>query len=106
MTTDPLIDKLLNKEYLTEDEIRRIIYYDFDDDRVRLVDEKEGKERQWTRDITTVFDIGGNLWAIDWDRGLTEYQDSAYNNQPYRVKRRTKTITIEEYVPLKEEKRD
>lgn len=43
--------------------------------------------------MKTIIDVDGQLYAIDWMRGLTECQESEYWNQPYKVKKVEKVIT-------------
>ncbi len=71
------------------------------------VDNIENDSGRWTTHMTTVFEIGGRYFAIDWDRGLTEYQENEYWNQPVEVTKRQyeKTIVVTEWVPI-EEKND
>jgi hypothetical protein len=45
----------------------------------KFVAEEEGDEGRWMRHMTTVLkDPGGAYWAFDWERGLTEYQETEY----------------------------
>lgn len=57
----------------------------------------EGDSGRWTQYIQSICDIKGILVAVDWEKGLTEYQENYYGNTPYFVKPETKTIIITEY---------
>lgn len=69
------------------------------------VDQIENDSGRWTTCMTTVFEIGGRYFAIDWDRGLTERQENEYWNQPYEVTklRYEKTRVVTEWIPITEE---
>lgn len=69
------------------------------------VDQIENDSGRWTTCMTTVFEIGGRYFAIDWDRGLTERQENEYWNQPYEVTklRYEKTMVVTAWIPITEE---
>lgn len=73
--------KVVAGEELTEQEMRHLVYYG------DYVDEIEGAEGRWQREIQTIIEINDELYAIDWQRGLTEYQKDVFLAQPYKVKR-------------------
>ena len=58
-----------------------------------------GKSR-WYEYVTSIIEIKGEFYAIDWSRGLTEYQENEYPCQPKRVKKvvKDKIYTVEAYV--------
>lgn len=68
------------------------------------VDEIEGEDHRWTREMQTIFKIGEQYYAIDWMRGLTEMQDNEYWDDPYKVERKEEivTTTVVSYVPVRE----
>lgn len=82
-----IINKLKNGENLSECELRELCWSDY------VVDEIEGDDHRWQREIETIIDVDGQLYAIDWMRGLTEYQESEFWDQPYKVKKVEKEIT-------------
>ena len=84
---DETVAKLKNGEKLSEREIKTLVYYGY------TVDEIEGDSGRWTQHVSTIINIDGELWEIDWDRGLTEYQENEFYNQPYRVKKVEKEVT-------------
>lgn len=87
LTYDEIVAKLRRGEKLDEHEIRTIV------SESRQVYEMEGEEHRWHREMFTVIDIDGEMWGIDWMRGLTERVESEYLDQPYRVKRVEKVVT-------------
>ena len=84
---EEIYSKLKNREELSEEEIRELVWSGDE------VDEIEGDDGRWTRDIKTVIDVDGQLYAIDWSRGLTECQENSYWKQPYKVKKVEEVIT-------------
>jgi len=67
------------------------------------VKEIEGSDHRWQREMTTVFEVGGRLFALDWMKGLTEMQDNDFWEQPYEVREVTKMVEVKEYVKLEED---
>lgn len=73
-------DKMNKGMKLDEDDIQTLLW-----ERDEVLEE-EGENRRWTRSMTTV--IRGNddnLYAIDWEQGLTESQENMFDEQPKRV---------------------
>lgn len=68
------------------------------------VDEIEGSDHRWTREMQTIFKIGEQYYSIDWMKGLTEMQENEYWDDPYKVKRKEEVITktVVSYVPMEE----
>lgn len=87
-----IVSKIDRHENLTEDELKIIRGYSIED--------IEGEESRWTRHIESIISMCGRFFALDWERGLTEYQENGYYNQPYEVEKKTvtKTITVVEWV--------
>lgn len=79
--------KLKNGEELSEDEIRDLTWSG------DSVDEIEGDDHRWQKEVQTIIDVDGQLYAIDWMRGLTECQEHGFYDQPYKVKKVEKVIT-------------
>lgn len=82
----------IEKGELTECEIRQLVWD------CHQVDEIEGDEHRWQREISTIIEIGNRFFRIDWMRGLTEYQENEYWEQPYEVEPKEKTIVIKEWI--------
>lgn len=62
----------------------------------REVDREEGENRRWSRSVGVIIKIHDKYFSIDYEEGLTEYQENIYDNQPVEVERveETKTITV------------
>lgn len=79
--------RLLNGEKdFTEDELSDLIDFSFED--------IEGEEGRWTRYMESIVECEGRLFSIYWERGLTEYQENTYSNQPVEVELVQEEVTI------------
>lgn len=84
-----------NGEEFDEEELREIVKEEI----FNIVDTQSDNElHRWTRNVTTVFEVGGRLFALEWQQGLTEDCDDEFYNQPYEVEKKEKTIVVTEYV--------
>lgn len=97
MNYELIVKKMKAGYHLTEQELSYLVY-----DGIQ-VDEIEGNSHRWTQRVQTILDIDGELWAVNWERGLTECQESEFYNQPYRVEMREKQIVVKEYIAIKED---
>ena len=93
---DKTVAKLKSGKKLSENEIATLVFEGIE------VDEIRGSSGRWTQSIRTIININGELWEIDWQRCLTEYQENEFYNQPYRVEKREKQIIVAEYVAVEE----
>ena len=76
---------------------RRSLAYGMD-----IVEEIEGEDHRWDREMETIFQAGGRYFSICWRRGLTECQENEFWEQPVEVRKHTyqKTITVTEWKPV------
>lgn len=81
-------EKLQDGDRLTESEIENL-RWDYPE-----VYEEEHDSGRWTAFMTTVVDVNGKKYAIDWQRGLTEYQENIYDEQPYECELVEEEVTI------------
>jgi hypothetical protein len=86
-----VVEKLKSGERLSERELATLVCDG-------AVDEIDGDSGRWTKHVQTIINIDGDLWAIDWRRGLTEYQENEFYNQPYRVIKQERHVIVTEYV--------
>lgn len=77
----------------TEDELDSMIY-DF------CIDESAIADGRWSVHTQAVFELGDETFAIDYDKGKTEYQENEFLEKPYKVKKETEVIIVEKYVRL------
>lgn len=92
-------EKLKDGDYLTEDEIEQLCW-DYP-----CVYQEEGDSGRWTTFITTVIEVNGKNYAINWQRGLTECQENIFDNQPYECEITEEEVTITKTV-INEVKKD
>ena len=85
--SERLFQKIKNKEYLSESEIRSLLW-----DYGCEVDEIEGGAHRWTQSVSTIIELCGQYVRIDWQRGLTEMQENIYDEQPYFVEKKKRVI--------------
>ena len=90
-----MLKKIDTGEKLTTRELQTLVF-DFERDRM------DGHNRRWTRSVTTIVELKGRFFSIDWEEGLTECQENEFYNQPKEVKKHTyeKTITVTEWVKV------
>ena len=91
---EEIVAKLKSGAKLTYSEIQYMVYDG------NVVEEIEGHHHRWTRDMQTILNIDDELWAINWECGLTENQEDEFYNQPYRVEMREKQVVVREYVRI------
>lgn len=97
MEEQEFLKRFDNGETFDEEELREII----EEEIFSIVDTQSSSELlRWTRSVTTVFEIEGRLFALEWQQGLTEDCDDEFYNQPYEVEKKEKTVTVNvvEYV--------
>jgi hypothetical protein len=90
-----MLKKIDTGEKLTEKEMRELVCgYD--------VDTEYGDNRRWTRSVTTIVELKGRFFSIDWEEGLTECQENEFYNQPKEVRKHTyeKTIVVTEWIEI------
>ena len=80
--------KLKNKEELDDDEMGTLL------NNFEEVYEEEGENRRWSQGMLTVVKVDEDLYAIEWDKGLTEMQEDSFYEQPYKVKLETEEVVI------------
>lgn len=89
-----LIDKINNNIQLNENEIQELLW------ECEYIDQWEGEDHRWDREIFTIIKFENQYFEIPWRKGLTEYQENTYWDQPFEVFPRTyqKTVTIREWI--------
>lgn len=96
MTEEQLFNLVISKEPLKNDIISFLIS-DFE------VDTIEGDHGRWTQYMYSVIELCGHYFGINWERGLTEYQENYYPELIFEeVEPREKMIKITEWYPIGE----
>lgn len=92
--------KLDNEENLTDEELSKLVYN-------YSISEEDIEQGRWTMSTYTVCKLADRYFGIDWQRGLTEYQDDSFPYPPKEVKKhtyeKTVTVTVTEWIPVKKE---
>lgn len=79
------------KPNFTKDEIEKMAYGEFGN----YVTTTEGKTHRRYQKVETIFEVEGRLFAVSWDRGLTEMQKNDFDGaEVYEVERKEKVIFI------------
>lgn len=94
-----MVKKIEDGEALTEREMSNLVYE-------YGVSTEEGDDHRWVRDMSTIVELCGRYFEIDWYKGLTEMQENEFYDQPFEVEKREyeKTITVTEWVKVSKEK--
>lgn len=74
-----IIDKYDNKEPLTKEEVRELIW-DYDYERI------EGENRRWARWVDVIVKLKDRYFRVGFDEGLTEMQPNVYYTDIVEVK--------------------
>lgn len=82
-----MINKIENNEKLSEEELSRVVF-DYE------IEKFKGENRRWSRTVTSICALNNRLFMIDWEEGLTEYQDNSFCNQPVEVIEHAKPLRI------------
>ena len=83
------------KPNFTEDEIKDMAYAYIG----YYVDTIEGASRRWVQGVKTIFGIDDRLFAVSWDRGLTERQENDFCcSEVYEVEKKVEYVKKINYV--------
>ena len=94
MNLEELKNRCLQGEHLTESEIETLLWES------EQIDEIDGQIGRWDQDISTIINLDGRYFEIEWFRGLTENQDNSFPYQPFEVRQETITITKNIYIKI------
>lgn len=100
MTEQEFLEQFDKGEEFTEKELQNICF-DFEE-----ADVIEGEDGRWETYMETIVRAGDRFFSISWQRGLTECQESYWVDQPVEVDKHEyqKTVTVKEWIPVKEGK--
>lgn len=90
-----MLAKIDAGEKLNENELARLCH------KYSICNE-EGCEHRWVREMESIVKLDGRYFSILWMRGLTEYQENEFEDQPVEVRKHTygKTIEVTEWIPI------
>lgn len=80
---EKVLAKIDSGEELTVEEIQELVYE-------YSIFEQEGERQRWYVGVTTIAELGGRCFRINWDRGLTEAQPDRF---PIREPREPEEVT-------------
>ena len=86
-----VLKKIRNKEDFTQEEIESFFYM------LEEVDEKRYDKHRWYTPVETIFKVKDTYILLEWDEGLTEYQENEYDLNPYEVYYKEKTTVVKEW---------
>lgn len=92
-------ERFFNKK-LTERELKALGLGWFDEELPEdyfEVTTEYGENSRWSAPAQTIFEAYGDLWALDWSKGLTENQENEFYKQPYKVVAVEKVIKVTTY---------
>lgn len=89
---EEIYKKLQNKEMLSEEEIESLVW---DSEQVY---EEAGKDHRWQKEMFTVVKVENKFYGICWMKGLTEYQENEYYEQPFEVGCENKTEVVKKKI--------
>lgn len=99
MTSKEFLGKYDNDKKFTEEEVREIINEGFDNGNDDFVEEIEGEEHRWYREIKQIIKIEDRYFELNWGRGLTECQENEYfADEIYEVEPKKEIIEVTKYV--------
>lgn len=80
-------DKISKGIELSEEDLKELVFG------YAQVHEVEGSSGRWDTPVTTVVQLpSGDLYAVDWSRGLTESHENTFMNQPQKVELEEKEV--------------
>lgn len=98
MAQDELVvlRKIDNKEELSRKEMLDILD-------LYTISVKEEETLRWAKAMKSIIQLQDRYFCIEWQQGLTEYQEDIFNKQPYEVKKveYEKVIKVCEWHKLK-----
>lgn len=104
MTPEEFLKRMDNGEHFSEEELESIIWEGIDDTNSPIdfyeEDKIEGDSGRWQKLITKVFCFGDRFFAIDYEQGLTEYQENSYEYQPYEVTKKEVMILQTKWIAV------
>lgn len=74
-----IAQKILNKEILTEEEVQEVILEGLLD--VVVIEELFDELHRWSMPVTAIVRVKDRFFSLNYQRGLTEYQESGYEAQ-------------------------
>ena len=61
-------------------------------------DSFRGELHRWFIEASTICEVKGKFYCIDWEEGSTEMQEDEFPYQPYEVEPKERVITVTDWV--------
>lgn len=96
-----LSDKILKGVPLSEWELKQLVW-GWPDIRepMEIVETIRGREERKSRKVQTILNVDGKLYALDWVECSPFGGEDIFKTQPYRVRKRTKLVRVNEYIRI------
>lgn len=93
-----IIEKLYAGVKLDECELKQLadggtFEHQDDSNRYHWIDTVEYEVKKQTMFVETIFQVGDDIWVIPWEMALKRCWGDKLCNQPYRLEKKTRTIT-------------
>lgn len=91
-----MVEKIDNGEEISERDLSELVWgYE--------ISREEGDCGRWTMAIYSIVELCGRFFEIDWEQGLTEYQENEFYIQPYEVEKKEydKVVHVVEWERVK-----
>lgn len=98
LNEEEMYDLLISNHKFTEREIKDIVYGN-----LFCHDKQEFDSGRCTQRMLYIMKVSDKLFAIPWDKSLTESQENEFCYQPYEVICQEKVITMKDYVKVRNE---
>lgn len=95
-----VIRRIDSKENFEEDELSELLWRLDEAERIQYDDDR------WTRPVSSILRIGERFFQLNWDKGLTEYQEDYFDEQPFEVSFTEKVVVEKEWFPIKEREKN
>lgn len=98
---DEVLRKIDAGEALTEKEIRTLVLCGY------AVEEIEHSVGRWERQVSSIVEIKGRYFSIDWSEGLTEIQENSFDDfYPEEVESYEETVVVKKWRPIEKTKEE
>lgn len=98
MTNETFLAMMDAKQPFNEEQLRQMAHGYVGE----LIETQEGDRGRWDVLQSTIFEVDGRRFCIDWYEGLTDCQPNEFPDQPYEVVEHVyqKMMDVREWIPL------
>lgn len=96
-----LAEKILKGVPLTQWELKQLVWgWPDTSEPMEIVETIRGKEIGRSRSVQTILNVSNILYALDWTECSPFGGEDIFETQPYKVRKRTKLVRVNEYVRI------